>query len=818
MKTYLTTFFSIAIVAFALASNPAEYKGTVKGQVLDAATGSPLEYATISAYQFADSSLVTGAVTEPDGTFTIELKNGKYYLVIDYISFQRLSTPPFELKPGSQSVDLGKIEMLPDAQTLAEVEVRAEKSRMQMSLDKRVFNVGKDLANLGGSATDVLDNVPSVTVDAEGAVSLRGSGGVRILIDGRPSGLLGGSDNSGLRQIPANLIDRIEVITNPSARYEAEGMAGIINIILKKEKRNGLNGAVDLTAGYPDNYGLAVNGNYRLNKWNFFANYGLSYRDSPGSGNLYQEVYDRNGIGPDTVFIQQQTRDRSRGGWGHTLRGGLDYAISESASLTGSVTYRTEDGNNTSELTYRDYLFNLDTPTGITTRVDDEREIEDNLEYTVAFRKDFPGKDHRLTIDARYQDNAEVEESVIREAYFTPEFIETGLPGLQQNAYNREKRIQTVLQSDYVRPIGEEGKFEAGLRAGIRDIETNFSVSELENGVLVPVEAFTNDFVFNESVYAAYSSIGNNFGPVSLQAGLRAEYTDMTTELLQTQEVNPRDYLSLFPSVFLGYEMAGQNSVQLSYSRRINRPNFWSLNPFFSFSDARNIYSGNPNLDPEFTHSVETNYLKYWDSASLTAGVFYRHTDGVVQRIRRIDESGVTFTQPENLATEDAYGIDITYSYSPFKWWDLDGNFNFFRSLISGNANGRDLSADAVTMFTRLTSRVTLWKELETQLRANYRAPRVTPQGRTKSLYVIDLSMSKDVLEKKGTLTLSVRDLLNSRKWRTVFEDEGFYSDGEFQWRARQVLLTFNYRINQQKNRRGGGREGGYDGGGGGEF
>lgn len=820
--TLLTFLLSLPFLhaANAPASDPGDdMKGLVKGQIIDASTGAPLEYTTVSVYALPDSNLVTGGITDGEGIFSIELKTGRYYLEVAYISYQRLETKPFEIARGRMSADLGKIAMQPDATTLEQVEVRAEKSRMQMSLDKRVFNVGKDLANLGGSATDVLDNVPSVTVDVEGNVSLRGSGGVRILINGRPSSLVGVGDTDGLRNIPANLIERVEVITNPSARYEAEGMAGIINIILKKEKRKGWNGSVDITGGYPEQAGLAINTNYRVKKWNFFANYGLTYRQSPGSGSRYQEVYDTNEFGPDTTFIQDLTRERTRGGWDNNIRVGTDYSFSETSTLTANFTYSVEDGDNISEITYRDFINSLDNPTGISTRTDNEREEEADLEYVMTYRKEFKGKGHQFTTDIRYQDSEELETSTIREAYFTPEFEETGASELEQRSSNLELQKQLIWQADYVRPFAEEGKFEVGLRAGLRDIETNFQVDEFGLTGWENLPEFTNNFLFDEDVYAAYTSIGNKYGDFSFQAGLRAEYTEMITELVATEQINPREYFNLFPSVFLGYDLGESgNSMQVSYSRRINRPNFWSLNPFFSFSDARNIFTGNPNLDPEFTDSYEINYLKYWDNASMTAGVFYRFTTGKTERIQRVNSEGITFTQPENLATEDAYGVDVTFSVSPTKWWDLDGNVNFFRSIISGTTeSGEDLGADAITSFGRLTSQITLWDELNTQVRFNYRAPRNDPQGRDKAMYHMDLTLSKDILEKKGTLTFSVSDVFNSRRWRYVNEGTGFYSEGDFQWRARQARLTFSYRINQQKKRRGN-YGGGYDGGGGGDF
>lgn len=822
MKNYLTLFSALLLLAAPLwltaqpdPDKPA--KGLVKGVVVDETTDLPLDFATVTLFSAIDSSMVTGGVTDASGAFRLELKFGSYYANVAFISFRDLNIGGIEVSRDNPVADLGTISLAPSVTVLSEIEVRAEKSNMQISLDKRVFNVGKDLANIGGSASDVLDNVPSVTVDAEGGVSLRGAAGVRILINGRPSGLVGVGDTDGLRQIPANLIERIEVITNPSARYEAEGMAGIINIVLKKDRRQGLNGSLDVTTGYPHNYGLAANANYRAGKLNLFANYGVSYRKRPGVGSLYQEIYGRSESGPDTTFILQQNQDRERGGWDNTLRAGAEFFFNEKTTLTASFTYEDEDGDNRSDIEYRDYLFNLNQLTGITRRLDREKELENNLEYVMSFRKEFEREGHLLTADLRYQDNDEIERSTITESYFTPEYTQASIPVLEQRSDNEEKERLILGQMDYIRPFAREGKFEAGLRASIREINTDFQVEELANGIWEQLPSFTNEFIYDENIYAAYAIVGNKFGRFSVQLGVRAELTDVNTRLIETGEENPRDYLNLFPSGHFGYEFAGQNSFQVSYSRRINRPNFWNLNPFFSFSDARNIRTGNPNLDPEYTHSFELGHLKYWDKMSLSSSVYYRYTEGITERIRTLQEDGTTLTRPENLATEDAYGLDVTFSASPADWWDLDGNVNFYRSIINGNNIDTSFTADALTWNGRITSKMNLWKFLDAQLRFNYRAPRNTTQGRDKSFYFVDLAFSKDILNNKGTLTLSVSDLFNSRRWRYIFEDEAFYSRGDFQWHPRQVTLTFNYRLNQKKQRQRGGREG-FEGGGDGDF
>jgi outer membrane receptor protein involved in Fe transport len=815
MKNDLRLSIALLFISFpfwSLAQSPAS--GQVVGKVIDPTTQQPLDFATATLFALPDSNLIDGAITDESGVFELEVRPGNYYLTVEFVSYQRQHFGPFEISRQKPRQDLGTIRLQPDVATLVEVEVRAEKSQVQLALDKRVFNVGKDLANVGGSAADVLDNVPSVTVDLDGNVSLRGSGGVRILIDGKPSGLAGIGNSDGLRQIPANLIDRIEVITNPSARYEAEGMTGVINIILKKDQRRGINGAFDLTTGHPHNHGLSANLNYRRSWLNLFGNYGFNYRRNPGGGSLYQEFYDRKAGEPDTTYLFQQRQERERGGWGNNLRLGADFFLNAKTTLTASVNYRLYDRENFSEIEYRDFLFSLDNPLDITRRRDDERERGNNLEYNFSYRRQFDDKGHELNADVRYQDNSETERSAISEQYFTPQFFPIDIPDLQQRTFNQEGEKMLIVQVDYVRPLAKDGKFELGYRSSWRSIANDFSVEEFGIGQWDFLPNFTNEFLYQEDVHAVYAIYGQKLGRLSFQAGLRAEYSDVRTELLKTGEVNPRDYLNLFPSGHLNYELPNQNAVQFSYSRRINRPSFWSLNPFFSFNDARNFFAGNPNLDPEFTHSLEFGHIKYWDKASLTSSVYYRYTEGVTERIRTVDANGNFFTRPVNLSTQESWGLEGTFSYALLNWWSIDGNANFFRSVTQGAFEGQVFDAEAISMFGRLNSKMTLWKTIETQARFNYRAPRNTPQGKTRSISHLDLAFSKDILENKGTMTLSINDVFNSRRWRYLSEGPGFFTEGDFQWRRGQiVMLTLNYRLNQQKKQRGRNGEGGGDGG-----
>ena len=784
---------------------------SIKGKVMDADASTPLEFATVTLFKQKDSSMVTGAITEADGGFLFETPPGKYFLQIEFIGFQSLTLPGVILQKEKRLLDLGVINLETKASVLDAIEVRAEKSTMQLSLDKKVFNVGKDLADAGGNAADILNNVPSVTVDVEGKVELRGAGGVRILVDGKPSGMIGLSNTDGLQNMPANMIDKIEVITNPSARYEAEGVSGIINIVLKKDRRKGINGSVDLTVGNPEQYGVAASMNFRRNKFNFFTNYALRYRKGPGWGSLYQEFYR-----DDLTSITVNKSRRSRGGLSNNIRFGADYYFDESNILTTAFNYRHSKDDNSNRIRYWDYENSLDNLVRYTVRTDDEIEIEPNLEYSLIYKKLFERKDHELVFDFRYQDEEESEGSDFREKYYADE-EETplGKPDLQQRSDNVERNTNMIFQLDYIQPFSKDGKFEAGLRSGIRDITNDFSVVQLTDSEWVPLEGFNNKLLYDENIHAAYTSIGNKFGRYSVQTGLRMEYSDVRTELVQTEEVNPRDYFGFFPSVFLGYEINEKNTFQVSYSRRIRRPGFWELNPFLTFSDARNIWGGNPDLDPEYTNSFEAGYLKYFEKGSLTSSVYYRHSDGVIERIREVTSDTTTETRPRNLSTRDDYGLEFTFSFDPTKTWRFNGNVNFFRSQTDGEHEGVVYDADTYTWSGRLSSRATFFKKVDLQVNFNYRAPRNTTQGSRKASWHIDPAASMDVLKNKGTLTLSVRDLFNTRRYRYTTEGESFYLEGNYGRRARQATLTFNYRINQKKKR--GGRRGG-DIQGGGEF
>jgi len=816
------------------------------GQVMDD-TNNPLAFATISVFSKKDDSLVEGTLTDENGKFIINLKPGPSYLVVEYISFEKKTIDPLpinreEIRAGKRKFDLGIISLSQSSTTLNEVEIRAEKSEAQFKLDKTVFNVGKDLANRGGTAEEILDNVPSVTVDIDGNVSLRGNEGVRILIDGRPSGLVGAGNTNGLRNIPANLIEQVEVITNPSARYEAEGMAGIINIVLKKNKGGGFNGSFDLSGGYPERAGASANLNYRKGKLNWFANYGMNYRENPGGGFNYA----RRTIGDD-ILILDQDRDQNRTGLSNSVRLGLDYFFTDKSQLTGSFLYRKSNEDNTAVNTYLDSISVAGlSPEFVekTVRTDSETEDELNQEFSLNYRKEFSSRKHTLDISAQYREKSESENSFLEDVF------QSNRPSEIDTTHNEESDKTWLFKLDYVQPFSKDHKWEGGAFAQFRNISNNFEVLELINGDFVNIAELSNDFIYDENIIAGYLSYGNAFGDFSYQAGIRAEYTDIGTELQNTDVDDPisqRDYLNWFPSTFLGYQLSESNSLQVSYSRRIRRPRFWDLNPFFTFSDNRNFFGGNPTIDPQYTDSYELGYIKYWDKATLSSSIFMRHTDASIQRVLSVDQfTGNTLRVPLNTGEVDDIGLDFTVNYKGADWININGNFNVFRNQLSVNDDDVESvvfqyyqtvrsyggsidefntqyayelnETDNITWNGRITTKLSFW-DSDLQLRANYRGPRETSQGSTQGIGSLDIGWSKDFLEQKNlTVTLSVRDLFNSRKRNSIVDIQDFYQESEFQWRARTASVTLSYRINQKKKRFDRNSRGGGDFEGGGEF
>ena len=794
----LLLLLSVFILTDIFSATAQEISYNIQGTLIDSQTQEVLPFATVRIFSVEDSSLIAGETSNVDGEFSIQTPSGQYYGLIDFVGYKRTKIPNFSLNKQKPRHVLGQVSVSPNTELLEEVEVTSTRLQAEYELDKRVYNVSSDVANIGANASLLLDNLPSVTVDlVEGSISLRGSENVRILIDGKPASLSGMSSAEALRNLQSDMIERIEVVTNPSARYDAEGEAGVINIVLKKNRKKGINGSFNANLGYPLSAGASASVNYRRNSLNFFGSYGISYRNTEGGGGSLQRFEKE-----DTTYYYKRDRDHTRESFSQNVRVGMDYYFTPSFWATASMNYNYSDEDNRTFLTYDDYSGN-DILTQQVERQQYELEEDNSLGFGFSLNKKFERKGHKWSLDWNWSDDEDIELADIFEQNLTYDSVRD----ITQYSSNIEAKKNWLFQTDYIRPFADEGKFEAGIRGTHRLINNDYLVEEeQEDGTLEPLPEFNNNFIYTEDIWAGYFIVGNGNDQFSWQVGLRSEYTLIETKLKVTDEQNTQEYFGLFPSAFLSYKFDDETSLQLSYSRRLSRPRFRSLLPFSNFSDARNFRAGNPNLRPEYTNSFEFGFLENWDKGSVLTSVYYRHRTDIVQRIKRVVNEDETISQPVNLATQHAIGLELAWSQDLTDWWSLDANTNLYREETLGSYEGENLNAEAFTMSARASSRVKYSGfNLQTSLR--YRAPRQSPQGRRKALAVMDLGISKDLWDGKGTVSLSIRDVFNSRRWRSVTETATYYEESDFQWRARQFMLALSYRLKQKQGRgsRGGG-------------
>lgn len=787
---FLSTFLNYS------QQQPQGGKVKVTGKITEKATKLPLEYTTISLVNTTTNKITAGGITDDKGNFSFDATPGNYNVKVEFISFK-----PLEIKNKtiSGNTNLGTITLESDATQLDDVVIRTEKTTVEIKLDKKVYNVGQDLMVKGGTVSDVLDNIPSVSVDIEGNVSLRGNENVRILIDGKPSNAI--NITEALKLIPADAIDKVEVVTNPSARYDAEGGGGLLNIILKKGKTNGLNGTIIGTTGYPDNHGLSATVNFKSDEFNLFTTQGYNYRSNPGNAFTNSEYLNEDN---STKSFVNETRDNDRLNKGYNGNFGFDWFLDKSLTWTNILNYRKSSGDNQDNV-FQDNFDAASNYLYTRNRVNDEISASENVEYSTNFTKNFKKDGHKLTIDGSFSTNKDNNSALI-----TDTRNDSSIVGLDQTL-NNQKQNRNLLQTDYVLPIGKSSQFEAGYRGDFSELVTDYQV--ISNGVVQ--ENFTNTLEYKEKVNALYTQFGTKFGKLSMLYGLRWEDSNIDVNQLQTNDFNNKRYNNFFPSAFFTYEFSEKSSASLSYSKRIQRPRGRFLNPFSGLSSNTNIFVGNPDLDPAFTDAFDLGYLKRWNKLTLNTSIYLNKTTDSFQFVRRgtgeeVNDVEVIQSTPINLATEYRTGFEFTLNYSPYKWWKLNSNFNFFRVETQGDFTYTNLAGDeitqnfdnvATTWSTRLSSKVNLPYKIDWQTNLNYNGPQNNAQGRSLGVFAANLAFSKDVLKDKGTIALNVNDLFNSRKRiMETYLAGSVNSYSEMQWRERQVTLSFTYRFNKPKN------------------
>ncbi|WP_274475487.1 TonB-dependent receptor domain-containing protein [Mangrovimonas aestuarii] len=789
-------------------SSWAQKQVTVSGTVLDKETNQPLEYATIAFFNKKENKTTTGSITDENGKFNIKVPMGLYDISVEYISFKTLKLPNISLQ---KDYEMGAVKLEIDLASLDEVEIVAERTTVDIRLDKKIYNIGKDLTTQGASVTDALANVPSVNVDVEGAISLRGNENVRILINGKPSAMAGFGDTNLLQQIPAEAIERIEVITSPSARYDAEGTAGILNIVLKKEKTLGFNGSISLNTGIPDNHSATVNLNLRTDKFNIFNTTGLYYRKFLGNAH-----FDNRYFG-ETVTVDRtiEDRDYDRLRTGINTNFGMEYYLTEKSSITGSIFGRWGDDEDIT--TNKTEAYFEDEYLGVTPRNQTEKEKDNSYQTSLNYINNFNNEGHKLTADFQFSYDLEDRPTIISSIPNEPGFENQILP--IEKIFETEKQTEYLIQADYVRPMGD-AQFEAGFRGNYEREVTDYNLDTLNinTNEYLPYTDLNNIFTYDENITAVYSQYGNKIGKFSFLLGLRLENTNLKGQLDYSDDADfaidvvsdfDKNYLGLFPTANLIYELGEEENISLGYNRRINRPRGWYINPFPSRSSNTNVWQGNPNLNPAYANAFDLGYLKQWKKITLSTSVYFQHETNSFERIQEgtgvfnANDVEIIRTIPINLSTNNRYGGEFSLMYNPTKKLRFNGSFNLFRSETDGEFNGVDYGAENTSWFGRFSSKVTLPASVQWQTSAFYSGPQKNAITESEGIFSMNMAFSKDIIKDKGTLSLNVSDLFNTRKRQSYTLTDDFSSDSEFQWRQRQFTLSFIYRFNQPKNGKG---------------
>lgn len=805
MKSLLIAMFlflTTAGAAFSQATPPAENSGAatlakngkIKGKIVDAETKSPMEYANVAIYNKLDSKLITGAIANATGLFEINaLPYGDYYIEAAFIGFEKTTVNDVKLIPQSHNIDMGTIELAVSRQNIGTVEVVAERNRVEYKIDKKVINVTNDINAAGGSAVTVLENTPSVEVDIDGNVSLRGSSSFTVLIDGRPS-VLSGSD--ALRQIPSSAIQNIEIITNPSVKYDPDGMAGIINVVMKKNVLSGMNGIVNLNLGTGEKYGADLMMNYKKKKYNIF--FGANWSDNTDKGTMKstRETY-RNDT--TTFLLMDGRRDMNRGN--QQVKGGFDYFLTDKTTVTisgevGKYNFGGGGGGNIHE-------YRLPGTFNLYTLQDNISSREGNfISGQASFQTKFDETGmHKLegSFDFRNRDGLSYEN--IDEMISDASFRQTNnyLSRVQTNEDDNSNDYR--MKIDYTLPLAKGAKFEAGLQSRIERETELFSFKNFNpsTGAFENNPKFTSDMEFSEDIHAIYSTYSGKVSSIQYQLGLRGEYTKRSIDHTKASKPYVLDRFDVFPSVHFSYDLSTENQLMTSYSRRINRPGGRDLDPFPNYMNQYTIRIGNPDLKPEYTDSYEFSFMRKFGNSFVSLETFYRTTNDLITRVQEMKDDGIFYMSAQNLNRDHSLGGELMGNINITKWLLVNTSFSLYNYKLKGDVLGKSVDRESTNYSGRLNATVKFSPDSRMQLTGFYRGPSVSAQGDQKAMMFTNLSYRQEFMKKKLSATLSVRDLFGTGKYEGSAFGDDFKSTFQMKREPRVVMLTLSYKINNYK-------------------
>ncbi len=809
-------FWCLFVVAFSMVlGRPvhAQNRGTVTGTVVESQTGTTIPSATVALHSVSDSSLVTGTVTDGDGVFRIEgIAPGQYYLRVSFVGYVPKIIPDVAIRPGQQEVTLGEIALARDVENLDEVTVAAERAFREVALDKTIYHPQNQPLTAGGSAMDVLRLIPSVQIDLTGSISLRGNEGVVIYINGNPAPMSGQALTNFLNSLSSEAIERVEIITNPSASYAPEGMAGIINIVLAKGEDIGFGGGVSARLNTQGQYGGSVSVHYGSGPWSFYGNYGLRYGRDESSGTRYREnLY----LDPMTVLDQNEQSERQ--GLSQYLHSTIEYRLSDKNSLSLSALLSRRGGQGEQLTAYA-----LSAADGSLISRYNRRSTGENtdldMEAGFTFQRIIVPQEHEVEVEVEVEREVEDEASSYAVETLAGEELPGDLTGERQRSNQQEYSTEVDLDADYERPLGEDGRLEVGYRGEFERLETRFHAEyfDPEAGAYIPVDDLNSAFVYDQMTHAVFGLVGYDFGAFGAQGGLRLEQALTDFNPGAASESFGNSYFSFFPSAHLSYQPIRPLTFRLSYSKRVNRPNTWQLNPIDDLDDPTHRRIGNPDLEPEYTHSFEVSGNYLGNGYSLTLSSYYRHTFNAIAWRQYLNDDGVSVTTFANYATRNSYGFEAVGSLD---WRDrlhATVSLNAYQRVTDGSNVQTELSSNAFGYRTRARIRYSVFPNLTVQLSQSYRSPLEVPGGRIGAFTSTSAGLRWQLLDGRASVSLRARDLFNTLGFTSVRESDRYYQVSSHDWNAGGFRLSLRYTFGAQddeRSRGGGGPEEGAGGG-----
>jgi len=782
----------------------APVKFVIKGKVVEKESNTAMEYANVSVYNSNDSTLVTGGITDAQGMFRIgNLDPGRFYVEANFIGFNKTRINNVQVTPAGKQVDLGIIRLEPASEKINEVEVVAQKPRVEYKVDKKVINISQDIHAAGGTAVDALENAPSVQVDIEGNVSLRGSSSFTVLIDGRPS-VLTGSD--ALQQIPASAIENIEIITNPSARYDPDGMAGIINVVMKKNAQTGINGIINAMIGTNDKQQLDATFNKKTEKVNLTFGFDISDRNFTGKNFSSRETY-----GEDTTeyLIKDGKRGFSRSGY--ELKTGADFYLSKRTTLglIGNYGHYSFAGGGHANI--HQYTIPALTDRYSVERDPSERAgdyVNGSINLQRLFNKEGTHKLEALFYYShRTGDDTDEENEYLADSDY--ELIDDA-DNMQIRTKEDEADNELRLQADYTRPLGTSGKLEAGFQSRIDRSTEDYLMERYNNSTenWEKDEEFSNYQDFERDIHSAYATVSSKLGPVQYMLGMRGEYTKRQTALPRTNQTFKLDRFDLFPTAHLSLELPASYQLMTSYSRRINRPGGRDLDPFPQYMDQYTIRSGNPDLKPEYTDSYELGLLKRFGASFVSLEGFYRITNGLITHISELRDDGILYESTINLNNDYSLGSELMGDFSPTKWLQINSSVSLYNYRIKDESEGELIERESTNIDGRMNTIVKFSPDSRLQFMGMYRGATISAQGDRKGMFFTNISYRQDLMQKKLTATVSLMDIFGTGKNEGTTIGPNFKSTYKFEREPRILTLTLSYKLNNYKSERSESREG----------